>query len=52
MAVSYQPLNSPVRSPASLLPKNSFCAGTEPEEYTYSGTPSACQRCRVWAASG
>jgi hypothetical protein len=32
------------RSPAPVWPNSSFCAGTEPDEYTYSGWPSACQR--------
>ena len=32
-----------------MWPNNSFCAGTEPEEYTASGCPAACQRAALGA---
>ncbi len=32
--------------------ENSFCAGTEPDEYTYRGCPAACHCRNAGAASG
>ena len=52
VVVSKWPLNSADRSPSMLLPKSTFCASIEPDEYTYSRNPASCQRRRPAAASG